>query len=286
MTVRLIARPVFPTRRLLTGHLQDDPGNLTGAGYLWRVLLAAQQAEQLAQDDIRAPAAMGIGALFLGSQRLAPTESGLLMESSNVLGGLIRATIEADATMSIYIQNIGEIIKHRDETKVLTINDRALVLLLRQLIRAVRQIIDETRYRGPWWFGVRASGFQDARAHSQQRLVNDLFGRTEPVGVSLTRNEYERCRGQRHHRTDRRRVPYRGPSRGPAAPVGLQTSMERSRIPGIAMAPISAVNAKVSAVEWYSQGRSGTDRPRVRALRAHIYCDDPWTATRQQPGER
>jgi hypothetical protein len=157
-----------------------------------RVLLAAQQAEQLAQDDIRAPEAMGIGALFLGSQRLAPTESGLLMESSNVLGGLIRATIEADATMSIYIQNIGEIIKHRDETKVLTINDRALVLLLRQLIRAVRQIIDEKRYRGPWWFGVRANGFQDARAHSQQRLVNDLFGRTEPVGVSLTRNEYER----------------------------------------------------------------------------------------------
>jgi hypothetical protein len=192
MTVRLIARPVFPTRRLLTGYLQDDPHNLTSTGYLWRVLLAAKQAERLAQDNIGASDQMSFGALFEGTPHLAPTESGVAIESGNALAGLVRADIEADATTSIFVENIGEIIRYDDGAAVGTFNDRALILLLRQLTRTVRQIIADTGYRGPWWFGISTNGFQRATAHSRQHSVTDPLRRTNPVGVPVTHNDYQR----------------------------------------------------------------------------------------------
>jgi len=192
MTVRLIARPLFPTRRPLTGQLQDDPANLTSTGYLWRVLLAAKQAERLAQNDIGASDELSVGALFQGTQHLAPTESGVVMESGNAFAGLVRAAIEADATTSIFVENIGEVIAFHDGTAVAAYNDRALILLLRQLTRAVRQIIEDTAYRGPWWFGINTNGFQRARAHSRQHSVSDPLRRSNPVGVPITHNEYER----------------------------------------------------------------------------------------------
>lgn len=189
-SVRVAAKPVFPTRDLLTRQLQDDHRNLRPEGFAWRTAVSASELLTELRRGIPVPDDASLAGLWSGTSRVSaqPTETGVHLQAANQFSGLIDLSIESDGLVVLHVGNVAQILDYGGDPRTV-IQDAALITLVREVLEVVRAIIGETSHEGPWRFGINAT-VGDAAPLSAQPSPQDPYGRTREGGSRIQKSTY------------------------------------------------------------------------------------------------